>query len=107
MSAALAPDHLSDLRKSGLTDETIARCQFESVRPHDIKVKGAESAYRLPYFDIAGKKNCLERMKLFPPVKRKDSTQKYHQAADTSPALYLPPLLDWGPIASTNSDSRN
>lgn len=103
MSASLAPDHLTDLRKSGLTDETIARCQFESVRPHDIKVKGAESAYRLPYFDIAGKKNCLERMKLFPPVKRKDSTQKYHQAADTSPALYLPPLLDWRSIASTNS----
>lgn len=103
MSASLAPDHQNDLRKSGLTDETIARCQFESVRPHDIKVKGVESAYRLPYFDIAGKKNCLERFKLFPPVKRKDSTQKYHQAAETLPALYLPPLLDWTTIASTIS----
>ena len=103
MSAALAPDHLIDLRKSGLTDETIARCQFESVRPHDIKLKGVESAYRLPYFDLAGKKNSLERIKLFPPVKRKDGTQKYHQAPDTAPSLYLAPLLDWGTIAQVNS----
>lgn len=103
MSAALSADHLNDLRKSGLTDETIARCQFESVRPHDIKLKGVDSAYRLPYFDLAGKKNYLERIKLFPPIKRDNSTQKYHQASNTSPALYLPPLLDWGPIARANS----
>lgn len=103
MNASLAPDHLSDLRKSGLTDETIARCQFASVRPCDIKLTGVESAYRLPYFDLAGKKNCLERIKLFPPIKRNNSTQKYHQTSNTSPALYLPPLVDWGPIASTNS----
>lgn len=103
MSASLAQDHLIDLRKSGLTDETIARCQFESVRPHDITVKGAESAYRLPYFDIAGKKNSLERIKLFPPVKRKDGTQKYSQAAESTPSLYLPPILDWSAIASTVS----
>jgi hypothetical protein len=98
--SALAPEHWVDLKKSGLTDETVTRCQIASVRPHDIKLKGVESAYRIPYFDLSGKKNCLERLKLFPPLQRHGATQKYHQASDTDPALYLPPLLDWAMIAT-------
>lgn len=96
----LAPDHLADLHASGLEDSTIALCGYESVRPQDITIRGVESAYRLPYFTLDGTRNCIERWKLFPPLKRSDGTQKYHQEAGTAPGLYLAPLIDWSSIAS-------
>ena len=47
-------DHLTDLKKSGLSDETILEAGFKSVRPADIdKVFGyetfAKSCYEIPY----------------------------------------------------------
>ena len=33
----LHPEALADLRKSGLSDETIAACGLHSVRPEDLK----------------------------------------------------------------------
>ena len=68
----LAPEHWEDLRRSGLSDETIAALQVEAVRPHDIKLPGVTSAYRLPYFELSGRRNCFERWKLFPPIVGKD-----------------------------------
>jgi|CXWL01.1.fsa_nt_gi hypothetical protein len=97
---SLAPEHLADLRKSGLSDETIKACGFESVRPHDIKLTGVESAYCLKYRNLDGTRNCAERWKLFPPIERPEGTQKYHQAPGTAPSLYIPPLCDWPVIAS-------
>lgn len=95
----LDPIHLDDLKKSGLSDDTITRCQFESVRPKDIPIKGVESAYRLPYFSLSGKREAFERFKLFPPLKTEHGTMKYWQPAGTSPSLYYPPGLDWLTIA--------
>ena len=34
---SLAPDHLADLRASGLNDDTIAALQCESERPHSLR----------------------------------------------------------------------
>lgn len=65
---SLAQEHREDLRKSGLNEDMITVCAFESVRPADIKLKGVESAYRIPYFDLAGTRNCFEHLKLFPPL---------------------------------------
>lgn len=102
----LAPKHLADLRKSSLTDATIAACAFESVRPHDIKLAGVESAYEIPYHNIDGSQNCANRLKLFPPIIDKDGhKRKYHQQASTDPQLYLPPLLNWQKIASDPQQS--
>lgn len=96
---ALMKEHLDDLKRSGLTDETIALCRYESVRPADIKVRGAEHAYRLPYFKTDGTVNGFERMRLFPTIVRANgSKQKYHQAAGTTAHLYFPPLYSWKPI---------
>jgi len=39
----LAPEHLDDLRRSGLIETTIEVLQFKSVRPHDL-IHGIESA---------------------------------------------------------------
>jgi hypothetical protein len=97
---SLAPEHLADVRRSGLSDSSIAACELESVSPGDLKLKGVESAYRIPYFNLDGTRNCAERWKLVPPLRRADGTQKYHQEAGTAPSLYLAPLINWVPIAS-------
>ncbi|MGC4097194.1 MAG: AAA family ATPase [Nitrospira sp.] len=96
---ALAPEHLKDLARSGLTD-VLEQLQCESVRPHDINVHGVQSAYRIPYFTLDGNRNCFERWRLFPVVQRADGTkQKYYQPPGTDPNLYLPPLFSWQAIA--------
>lgn len=96
----LAPEHLSDLKASGLTDDTINACRYASVRPHDIKLPDVNSAYRITYFDLDGQPNSVERWKLFPPIVRPDGKQKYHQPKGTAPHLYFPPLCNWQEIAS-------
>lgn len=96
---ALDPAHLKDLKASGLDDATIEACGYESVRPHDIKLPGVVSAYRLPYWSLDGTRTDMERRKLFPPLKRSDGTQKYWQPPGSAPALYLPPGHPWGEIA--------
>lgn len=96
----LHPEHLADLRKSALTDQTIVRCGFESLRPADIPVQGVESAYRLPYFSLSGAREPFERIRLFPPVKRKTGTQKYAQSSGTYPQLYAPPIIPWSDMVA-------
>lgn len=65
---SLHPDHLKDLRRSGLYDETIAEARIYSVPPTEIpKLLGwnpikVESAYLIPY---PGKDGFF-RMKIFP-----------------------------------------
>jgi hypothetical protein len=97
----LHQEHRTDLQKSGLSDETISRLGFSAVRPHDIKLTGVVHAYRLPYFDLDGKPHDFERWRLFPPIVTSDGhTRKYHQAAGSTPYLYLPPLLTWRAVAT-------
>lgn len=97
---ALAPEHLADLKKSGLSDSTISALGCESERPQEIRIPGVESAYAIPYYGLDGQPNCFKRTKLFPPVRRADgSTQKYHQPPGTSPQLYMPPLFSWAAVA--------
>lgn len=101
MSRPLAPAHREDLTRSGLTEATIAALRFEAVRPADIPVAAAESAYSIPYFNLDGTANCFARLRLIPAVTdRNGRGMKYYQAPDTSPHLYLPPLVDWRSIAT-------
>lgn len=100
MSRPLAPEHLSDLRRSGLTDATIESLEFEAVPPGKIKLPGVESAYRLPYFGLDGTRTDFDRWKMFPPIKTPDGhTQKYTQPKGSAPALYMPPLFSWAAVA--------
>lgn len=97
---SLTPEHLEDLKRSCLTDATIAVCRFESVRPQSFRaLPGVESVYRLPYWSIDGTVTNVERWKLFPPLQRPDGKQKYHQPPGSDPALYFPPLCPWGEVA--------
>ena len=101
MTLPLHPEHLEDLRRSGLTTDTIEQLHFEAVRPADMKLHNVLHAYRLPYWTIDGQLNDFERWKLFPPLTTKDGhTQKYYQAKGTHPRLYLPPSVAWATVAS-------
>lgn len=97
----LHEEQLADLRKSGLSDDTIVRLDIQAVRPHDLKLAGVLHAYRLPYFDLDGKPLDFERWRLFPPIATANGhTRKYHQAAGSTPYLYLPPLLNWRTVVA-------
>jgi hypothetical protein len=90
----LHADHLADLRKSGLTDETIRAAGIYTVTPGDIGKKlgglgnNVVSALAFPYpgFD------CYERFKVW----REDGKTgpKYLQKTGTPNHLYLLPTVD-------------
>ena len=96
----LHSDHLADLRKSGLSDETIEMMECYTARPVDIpKLLGwnpekVKSAMVFSYFGHDGKPNGFYRLKVFPPHKDKDGhAVKYLQRKGTTPHLYiLPPI---------------
>jgi len=68
----LHPEHLSDLRNSGLTDATITLQKIRSVPPHMIDLilgfpaPKVMSAYVIPFADPAGKWTPHVRMRIFP-----------------------------------------
>jgi Domain of unknown function (DUF3854) len=92
--AVLLPEHLDDLRASGLTDATIASMRCESVNPSDyLKSQGVESAYRIPYLQL---KDCppfyRDKLKYAPGVK---GDRKYDQPKGGGCRLYvLEPVVD-------------
>lgn len=94
---SLAPDHLADLRGSGLSDETILEARISSVRPCDIdreigfNLPGLVSCYRIPF--PPDFKYC--RFKLFYASGQEHSADgskkpKYIQRKGTSNRLYIP-----------------
>ena len=85
----LHPDHLTDLRKSGLSDETIKASGIASVPPRDIRKRlgydtpGLKSMYEVPYRDGFSRYRCFyEEGKPGP---------KYLQKRDSGNHLYIPP----------------
>ncbi len=96
-SLFLHPDHAADLRKSGLTPETIAAMAVYSVPPSDIpqllgwNPEQVQSALAFPYPGTGG----FVRLKVFPPYQDKRGHQiKYLQAKKTPPHLYILPAVE-------------
>jgi len=92
----LHPEHLSDLRKSGLTDSMIQMMGVTSVRPSelnkmagwDITARGVTSAMLFPYPDCDG----FYQVKVFPPFESPDGhTVRYLQLPDTESRAYILP----------------
>ena len=89
-AAHIHPDHLADLRKSGLNDETIKAAGVYSIRPSDIGLffsarRGIPTEIKTGLcFPYQGGE--FARLKLFPPIGK----MKYAQPANTSARLYLP-----------------
>ncbi len=88
---ALAPEHLTDLRKSGLTDETIRAQKFRSVPPSIIpqllgfNPRRIRSAYVLPFPDPMGGWLPHVRLRVFPP-----DTARYLGPRGGAPRLFFP-----------------
>lgn len=89
---------MADLRKSGLSDETIIEASIQSLRPSDIdRIIGyptfAKSAYRIPYPGID-----YSRHKMFYGDENKINSlgkerPKYLAKKDSGNRLYIPPKI--------------
>jgi len=89
------PEHLADLRKSGLTNDTIAQAGIQTVLPRDLSTllgyapHKLLSAYVIPY---NGNSNGYSRFRCF-----YDSGQvepRYRQRKESANHLYIPAGLD-------------
>src|SRR5688572_3178503 len=101
---ALHPEALEDLRRSGLSDATIAAAGLYTPAPGDLPkllsprlVDRVKHVLVFPY-DAPGhagmwrRDDEFVRSKLFPPVTdNAGHTIRYYQRAGTPPRLYLPP----------------
>jgi hypothetical protein len=94
----LAPEHLADLRKSGITDETIRLQKIRSVAPHMIDqllgfrtTPGITSSYVIPFADPTGGWMPHIRLKVFPALTtKKKGTIKYLGPRRSGPRLFFP-----------------
>lgn len=90
----LHPEHLADLRRSDLSDETIQAAGIYTVPPDEIGKKlgggdsGIETLLAFPYPGCEGH----ERFKCW--YQEGKGGPKYRQKKDTPNRLYLPPTVD-------------
>ncbi|TSA08383.1 MAG: DUF3854 domain-containing protein [Deltaproteobacteria bacterium] len=92
--SVLHPDHLEDLRQSGLSDETIRAAGIYTITPGDIGKKLGGNDYGIltllafPYPGCEGH----ERFKCW--YQEGKGGPKYRQKKDSLNRLYLPPTVD-------------
>jgi hypothetical protein len=97
--ATLLPEHIADLKRSGLTDDTISKMDVSSIGADDLdsrfKFAGVQSALRFEYLQLNGF-SPFYRLKFFPPMSRDNGkVQKYYQPGETGCRLYIPePIID-------------
>jgi hypothetical protein len=106
LAAHFHPEHLKDLRASGLNDETIKAAGVYSFRPSDIahlffSRKGVppaiNSALCLPY-----QGGEFARIKLFPSLEK----MKYAQPPNTGARLYAPFRMNDGPVLLCEGEKK-
>lgn len=95
----LAPDHLADLRKSGLDDATIQAQAIRSVPPHMLDAllgftvpAAVQSAYLIPFAAPGGGWLDFVRIKVFPSITTDQGTIKYLQRKRSGVRLFFPVL---------------
>lgn len=94
--AGFHPEHLADLRRSGLTDATITRQKIRSVPPHMIDQllgfdpRGVVSAYLIPFPNPLGGWLDHVRLKVFPTLTTERGTVKYLQPRGSGVRLFFP-----------------
>lgn len=101
------PDHMADLRASGLSDETIRAAGVYSIRPCDLAhffnlrrgiPEEVNSALCFPY-----QGGEFARIKLFPPLGK----MKYCQPPGTGARLYMPFPIGDGPLYVCEGEKKN
>lgn len=97
---SLHPLHLEDLKRSGLSDETILRAGIRSVPPAEIRKllgfepKGLSSTYLIPYHDGFFRLRCFYEEGI--------NGAKYLQRKNSDNRLYIPPILDRDTLKDAN-----
>src|SRR5262249_33350098 len=93
----IAPEHLEDLRKSSLTDQTICRQRFRTLWPKKIEallgfgMAGLNSGLLIPFPDPQGGFMDHIRLKVFPQLKdAAGHTIKYLQPKGSGVRLFFP-----------------
>lgn len=96
-SMTLHAEHLADLRKSGLTDETIAGQKIRTVPPHMIDqllgfpALSVRSAYIIPFADPRGGWFDHVRLKIFPTFQDLHGrTVRYLGPRGVPPRVFFP-----------------
>jgi putative DNA primase/helicase len=98
----LLPQHLADLRKSGLNDEQIAACGFTSFQAPATVQKALQwkryngelgPCLAIPFFDAAGRPTAYSRLKPDRPRAAKEDGKpiKYESPKGSSNLAYFPP----------------
>jgi putative DNA primase/helicase len=117
------PEHLADLRASGLSDETIKAANIFSVAPRLICSRDPRKAlHGGPFFSSRGVPPELRsalcfpygaefaRIKLFPPGPYESSPNlgkiKYKQPPGTSARLYMPFAIGNGPLFVVEGEKK-
>jgi hypothetical protein len=92
----LQPEHRADLRKSGLTDETIRRQKIRTVPPDMIDpllgfpAPKIQHAYVIPFPDPRGGWFDHVRLKVFPSITTESGTIKYLQPKHSGVRIFFP-----------------
>jgi Domain of unknown function (DUF3854) len=92
----LVPEHLADLRKSGLPDETIALQKIRTVPPGMIdqflgfEAPKIQHAYLIPFADPRGGWMQHVRLKVFPSLTTDSGTIKYLQPKHSGVRMFFP-----------------
>jgi hypothetical protein len=96
--SALHPDHLADLRKSGLTDQTITSQMIRTVMPPSVfdhllafqVPAGVTSMYVIPFFGVHRAPVDHVSVKVFPTITTATGTIKYLQPRRSGVRIYFP-----------------
>lgn len=103
--AELVAEHLADLHKSGLSDDTIAAMQLRSLSAAELarvlgySPDGVRSALVIPYPSVD-----FARYKLFPPaVDKAGHSMRYFQKQNTGVHLYVLPVVRAGLTDATGA----
>lgn len=96
---------VEDLKRSGLTAQDATKLGFKVLTEEQCKERTEKKSagYLIPYYDINKKKQPFCRIRFLGEVKKgfgSKKPQRYWQPANTLPALYLPPTVQWSKIAA-------
>lgn len=102
---------LDDLKRSGLTSKDYDKMALEVLSADDTEdyVGERRASYRIPYFDLAGKRISYSRVRFLEGKKGKFSSGtgsfRYSQPTNSAPHAYFPPYLKWDKIAKDVSET--
>lgn len=100
---------LDDLKRSGLTSKDYDKMELECLSADDTDdyVGEKRASYRIPYFDLSGKRISYSRVRFLEGKKGKFSSGgsfRYSQPTNSAPHAYFPPYLKWDKIAKDTTE---